>query len=62
LFENGKRIGYEFKYSENPKVSRSMRVAMSDLRLDALRIVCPSDVSVQLDDGIEVIGLRALLG
>jgi hypothetical protein len=39
-----------------------MRVAMSDLRLDALRIVCPSDVSVQLDDGIEVIGLRALLG
>jgi len=30
--------------------------------LDALRIVCPSDVSVQLGDGIEVIGLRALLG
>ena len=62
LFENGKRIGYEFKYSEKTKVSRSMRVAMSDLRLGALCIVCPSDVSVPLGDGIEVVGLQALLG
>ena len=62
LFENGKRIGYEFKYSEKPKVSRSMRVAMSDLRLDALRIVCPGEVSVELGGGIEVVGLQTLLG
>jgi predicted AAA+ superfamily ATPase len=61
LFENGKRIGYEFKYSEKPKVTRSMRVAQVDLSLDALRIVCPGDVSVQLGDGIEVVGLEALL-
>jgi predicted AAA+ superfamily ATPase len=62
LFENGKRVGYEFKYSEKPKVSRSMRIAMDDLRLDALRIVCPSDVSVELGNGIQVVGLQALLG
>jgi predicted AAA+ superfamily ATPase len=62
LFENGKRVGYEFKYSEKPKISRSMRVAMDDLRLDALRIVCPSDVSVELEDGVEVVGLQTLLG
>jgi len=61
LFENGKRVGYEFKYSEKPKVSRSMRIAMDDLSLDALRIVCPSDVSVDLGDGIEVVGLQGLL-
>lgn len=62
LFENGKRVGYEFKYSEKPKVSRSMRIALEDLKLDALRIICPGDVSVSLGDGIEVVGLQALLG
>lgn len=41
LFESGKRIGYEFKYSETPKISRSMRVAMNDLKLDKLYVVCP---------------------
>jgi predicted AAA+ superfamily ATPase len=62
LFENGKRIGYEFKYSENPKTTRSMRVAIEDLKLDALRIVCPGDVTAQADSHIEVIGLQTLLG
>lgn len=40
LFENGRRIGYEFKYAESPIVTRSMRIAVQDLRLDELRIVC----------------------
>jgi len=39
-----------------------MRIAMDDLKLDALRIVCPSDVSVDLGNGIQVVGLQALLG
>ena len=61
LFENGKRIGYEFKYSEKPKISRSMRVALADLNLDVLRIVSPGTVRVQLEARIEVVGLQSLL-
>lgn len=60
LFKNGKRIGYEFKYSENPTVTRSMRIAMQDLRLDELWVVCPGEVRARLDDRIEVCGIAAL--
>jgi len=60
LFENGKRIGYEFKYSENPKINRSMRVAIEDLRLDHLYIVCPGNVRVLLEESIEIVGLQSL--
>lgn len=60
LFESGKRVGYEFKYSETPKISRSMRVAIEDLYLDKLYVVCPGDARSQLDEKVEVIGLQAL--
>lgn len=60
LIEGGKRIGYEFKYSEKPTTSKSMRIAMEDLRLEKLRIVCPGDVRADLDKRIEVIGIRQL--
>jgi predicted AAA+ superfamily ATPase len=60
LFEAGRRVGYEFKYAEKPAVTRSMRVALEDLRLDELRIVCPGDVSARLDDRIVVLGITRL--
>jgi len=60
IFENGRRIGYEFKYSEKPSITKSMRIAMKDLQLSELRIVCPGDVRVPLDDRIEAIGLEQL--
>ena len=62
LFEGGKRIGYEFKYSETASVTRSMRIAMEDLRLDQLWVICPGDVRARLDKGIEVCGITALAG
>ena len=61
LFEEGKRIGYEFKYSENPSVTRSMRIAIEDLNLETLKIICPGDVRAKPDEKIEVVGLRNLV-
>ncbi len=61
LFENGRRIGYEFKYSENPKITRSMRTAISDLKLDELRIICPGSLRVELEANIQLYGLGALV-
>ncbi len=60
LFEGGKRIGYEFKYSEKPSVTRSMRIAIEDLSLSKLRIVCPGNVTARLDHNIEVVGINQL--
>ena len=47
-------------YSEQPQVSRSMRVAIDDLRLDTLTVVCPGDVRATLASGIEVVGIESL--
>lgn len=57
-----KRIGYEFKLSEKPATTRSMRVAIEDLRIDELHIVCPGKTSATLDAGIFVTGIETLWG
>lgn len=60
-FAGGKRIGYEFKYAECPSTTKSMRIAMEDLGLSEIRIICPGNVVSQLDERIKVIGLSRLL-
>lgn len=42
------------------RLTRSMRVAMEDLRLDRLRIVCPGNVLAELDGGVQVCGIERL--
>lgn len=49
LFEKRRRIGYEFKYSEQPRITRSMRIAMEDLALNELHIVCPGTLQLKLE-------------
>lgn len=41
LFEGGKRIGYEFKYSDTPKLGPSMKIALEDLKLHELIVITP---------------------
>jgi predicted AAA+ superfamily ATPase len=60
ILESGRRLGFEFKYSERPATTRSMRIAISDLKLDQLTIVCPGSVQAELDDRITVQGLERL--
>lgn len=57
LIRNGKRIGFEFKYTENPKITLSMRTALHDLNLSHLYVVVPGAVSFPLDEYITVVGL-----
>jgi predicted AAA+ superfamily ATPase len=61
VLRGGRRIGYEFKYSERPTVTRSMRVACESLRIDRLWIICPGSVRAKLDTNIEVCGIDAAL-
>jgi len=57
ILQDGRRVGYEFKYSERPQLTKSMRVAMEDLHLDELVVVCPGDVQATLAEGIHFRGL-----
>ena len=41
IMKDGKRMGFEFKYTDAPKITPSMRIAIETLKLDHLYIVFP---------------------
>jgi predicted AAA+ superfamily ATPase len=61
MFRGARRIGVEFKRSDAPKVTPSMRIAIDDLKLDALYVVHPGPHRYLLADGIEAVPLWAML-
>ena len=60
LFVRGRRIGYEVKYTDAPKVTASQRRALELLGLDSLTIVVPGKARYPLDERIRVVGLQGL--
>ena len=60
FLHRGRRIGVELKREDAPRVTKSMRVAWQDLRLDRLFVVHPGDRRYALDEGIECVPLRGV--
>ena len=60
LMRHGKRIGFEFKFQDAPRPTKSMHVVLQDLGLDSLYIVYPGTRSYALDEHIKAIALNAL--
>lgn len=54
VFRNGRRYGFECKLADAPGTTRSMRIALKDLRLDHIWIFYPGDRAYELDDNISV--------
>ena len=50
----GLRLGFEFKFADAPGVTRSMHVALEDLKLDRLIVVVPGAESYDLGPKVEV--------
>ena len=61
LFKNGRRVGVEFKRTDAPRLTPSMRSALADLSLDALYVVYPGDRRYILAERVEAVPLAALL-
>ena len=57
----GYRLGFEFKYADQPAATRSMRVALDDLQLDHLYVVHPGVYRFALDEAITAIPLSMLI-
>ncbi len=53
----GKRLGFEFKFSDAPKKTKSMCIAVTDLKLDKLYVIYPGKRDYPLDDQISVISI-----
>jgi predicted AAA+ superfamily ATPase len=59
VFARGKRLGFEMKLTDAPTVTKSMRIAQEDLRLDRLFVVTPSGAGFQMAPRIEALPLGA---
>jgi predicted AAA+ superfamily ATPase len=57
LFKDGRRIGVECKRADAPELTRSMKTALADLKLDHLYILYPGDKAYSLGKKVEVVPL-----
>jgi len=57
LFRGGKRLGFEFKCSDGPGMTKSMHIALQDLRLDTLYVVYPGKESYRIHEKVHVLPL-----
>lgn len=55
MFKHGRRIGVEFKLADAPKLTPSMRIAMTDLELDRLLVVYPGRKPYTLAPSVDVV-------
>lgn len=61
MFHHGKRLGFEFKHSDAPKLTKSIQVAFNDLQLDELTVIYPGTRAYSLTDKIRVVSLTEYL-
>jgi predicted AAA+ superfamily ATPase len=61
MFKDGRRVGVEFKRSDAPQLTPSMRIAIQDLALDELYVVYPGDRRYSLGQRVTAVPLAAVL-
>jgi uncharacterized protein len=62
MVKDGRRVGVEFKRTDAPRLTPSMRTALQDLRLEALYVVYPGERRYALADKVEAVPLAELAG
>jgi len=60
FLHRGHRYGVEFKFSEAPKITKSMRIAVKDLALRHLWVIYPGQHSYPVDEQISVWPLQLI--
>jgi predicted AAA+ superfamily ATPase len=60
MIKEGRRVGIEFKRNDAPKLTPSMRTALSDLHLENLYVVYPGSRRYVISEQVEVIPLATL--
>ena len=60
IHDQGKKLGFEFKYTDRPQMTQSMRTALEDLKLEHLTIIYPGPHSFALDAHVTVRSIQDL--
>ncbi len=58
IVQGNRRMGFEFKYSSVPRLTRSMQIAMQDLKLTELTLIHPGQDEFPLAPGVKAVGLK----
>lgn len=61
IVRGNRKLGFEFKRTDAPRTTRSMRIALADLRLDRLDVVHAGEHTFPLDERIRAVALRRVL-
>lgn len=59
IVRGGRRLGFEFKRTETPSLTPSMRIARRDLKLDQLTVIHSGMASYSLDEGVRAVPLHS---
>jgi len=60
LLRGGKAYGVEFKVNDGPKMTRSLHIALDDLKLERAWIIHPGEKSYPVHDKVEALPLKKL--
>ncbi len=60
VFQAGRRLGFEFKFSDAPSLTRSMHMAIQDLKLDHLHVVYPGPKRYPLHERVTAMPLSEM--
>ena len=58
--QKGKNWAAEFKYSDAPKLTKSMKIVINDLELEQLWVVYPGKQRYQLSEKITVLPITEI--
>jgi predicted AAA+ superfamily ATPase len=62
LTKGQEKLGFEFKYTDMPRATKSMHIAMEASKLDHLTVIVPVEVDFPLHENIRAVGLKTYLG
>ncbi|MFH1161384.1 MAG: ATP-binding protein [bacterium] len=57
----GRRFGFEIKYADAPRLTKSMTTALDNLSLERLLVIYPGEKPYALHEKVQVIGAKSLL-
>jgi len=60
LLKRGRRYGVEVKFQDAPRLTASMRIALTDLGLEHLTVLYPGDLRYDLDRRVTVVPLAQI--
>jgi predicted AAA+ superfamily ATPase len=59
ILKDGKKLGFEIKYADAPRMTKSMQIALETLHLDSLSIIFPGTKKIPFTEKAMAIGLEA---